>query len=111
MRMKAAHAASALLIDSRTILTVSPTEPEKAAIARALQAGLNAWTGAGAGVAVAVTCSEAERSGVGAPQGAHAVVLLADLVRDRAGGRPEGDRCLRGAGALRRLHPRTAEVR
>src|SRR5215467_9672762 len=50
-RMNAAHAASALDSDSRTILTVSPTEPEKAAIARALHAGRNegaAGRGAGA---------------------------------------------------------------
>src|SRR4051794_26540718 len=91
----AAQAASAFETESRTILTTSPVGPEKAAIARALQAGWRAGGGGGAG---RVSGDAVRGRGAGAgrrgrPEGRpRRVPGLADLVGDRAGRGPEGDR-------------------
>src|SRR4051812_43759609 len=115
MSTYAAHAASALDMLSSASFTATPTDPEKNAISRGTIAPLGVSSGNPALEAVlALTWgpSQSRSRGAGAPRGARTVIRCrsADLGGDRAPSRGERGRGLRRTRALRRPHPRLAEI-
>src|SRR3990170_5588787 len=120
-RMAAAQTATAFMNPSRRILTPSPTVPEKVAIRREMTARPGGETeGVPPPASLVLMRSSGDsserssiESGGGRPVSLDTrpdIARLADLVRDVPCRDGEGGLRLGGAGALRRVNPRAAEL-